>query len=132
MIKNILRNCYRLIKIVLFLVLAGLVALLTLTNHHASSVNFLLGARFEAPMIVILLLAFGVGLMIAALWLFPKIWQLQYRLKALQKELNKFSLNHPLSTSHAKGVESDAQVPAVEKNKSTNVSQVDFEPEPYV
>ncbi len=67
------------------LALFGLLFLLALRNTNEVTLELFMGARWHAPLILILLAAFGVGILAGLLALLPRLMRLRMQVSQLRK-----------------------------------------------
>jgi uncharacterized integral membrane protein len=79
------------VKIVLFLLLLGFAAL----NSDNVTLHYFLGLAWQAPLSLVLLAAFAVGLLIGLLGCSLRLLRNQRELRALRHQINRKPINTP-------------------------------------
>ncbi|MDP2787137.1 MAG: LapA family protein [Pseudomonadota bacterium] len=79
------------VKIVLFLLLLGFAAL----NSDGVTLRYFLGLEWQAPLSLVILAAFAVGLLTGLLGCSLRLWRNQRELRALRHPINDRQINAP-------------------------------------
>jgi len=78
-------------KIVIFSLLAFLVAIFALENSTPVEVRFLGATSLGIPLAAVIIGLFALGITVGVLFSLPKIWQYRGRVRELERELNKYA-----------------------------------------
>ncbi|WP_163706994.1 lipopolysaccharide assembly protein LapA domain-containing protein [Mangrovibacterium lignilyticum] len=93
--------------IIIILLLALLLVVFTLQNSVAIDVKFLFWQLEQVPLVLTLIVCIIIGVIIAMVLNYPKIWKLKSNIKSLQKELNTLKLKEETEEKHPEGIKMD-------------------------
>ena len=82
-----------------------------LNNQHEAKVYFFFGTQWRAPMVLIVLMAFALGMVVGVLGMVPRWWRQKQAAKAVQTTATPVSSSSPSSTSNSASNVSTAYAP---------------------
>ncbi len=93
--------------IIIILLLALVLVIFTLQNSVAIDVDFLFWQIDQVPLVLTLLISVIIGFLIAMVVYYPKIWRINSKVKALQKELKTWQSGQQVTIKHPEGIKID-------------------------
>jgi putative membrane protein len=82
-----------------------------LNNQHEAKVYFFFGTQWRSPMVLIVLMAFALGMVVGVLGMVPRWWRQKQAAKAVQTTATPVSSSSPSSTSNSASNVSTAYAP---------------------